>query len=59
MYYVSLIFLVNMYELFFKRCITTVNTFQKILDNSTRKPKEIGVDRVSELYNSYLKMVKR
>ena len=48
-----------MYELFFKRCITTVNTFQKNLDNSTRKPKEIGVDRVSELYNSYLKMVKR
>ena len=36
----------------FKRCITAVNTFQMVLDNSTRKPKKIGVDKGSELYNS-------
>ena len=36
----------------FKRCITAVNTFQIVLDNSARKPKKIGVDKSSELYNS-------
>ena len=39
----------------FKRCITTANTFKKIVDNSTRKPKKIGVDKGSERYNSSLK----
>ena len=39
----------------FKRCITTVNTFQKVLHNSTRKPNKIGVDKGSELHNSSIK----
>ena len=32
--------------------ITIVNTFRKILDNSTRKPNKIWVDKGSEFYNS-------
>ena len=35
--------------------ITIVYAFQKILDNSTRKPNKIQVDNDSEFYNSYFK----
>ena len=35
-----------------KKGITIVNVFQKTLDNSTRKPNEIWVDKGSEFYNS-------
>ena len=35
--------------------MTIVNAFQKILDNSTRKPNKIWVDKGSEFYNSSFK----
>ena len=38
-----------------KQDITIFNGFQKILDNSTRKPNHIWVDKGSEFYNSYFK----
>ena len=38
-----------------KKCITIVNAFQKILDNLTRKPKKMWVDKGSEFYNSSFK----
>ena len=38
-----------------KKGITIVNAFQKILDNWTRKPKKIWVDKGSEFYNSSFK----
>ena len=43
-----------------KKGITIVNTFQKILDNSIRKPSKIWVDKGCGFYNSFLKiLVKR
>ena len=43
-----------------KKCITIVKTFQKILDNSVRKPNTVWVDQGSEFYNSsFKKIVKR
>ena len=38
-----------------KKGISIVNAFQKILDNSMRKPNKIWVDKGSEFYNSFLK----
>ena len=38
-----------------KKGISIVNVFQKILDDSNRKPNKIWVDEKSEFYNSYLK----
>ena len=38
-----------------KEGITIVNAFQKILDNSTRKPSKIWVDKGSEFYNCSFK----
>ena len=38
-----------------KNGITIVNTCQKILDDSTRKPNEIQVDKGNEFYNSSFK----
>ena len=35
--------------------ITIVNVFQNILDNSTRKPNKIWVDKDSEFYKSFFK----
>ena len=35
--------------------VTTVSAFQKILDDSKRKPNKIRVDKGSEFYNSFLK----
>ena len=38
-----------------KRGITTTNAFQKILDESNRKPNKIWVDKSSEFYNRSVK----
>ena len=38
-----------------KTVITIVNTFQKILDSSNRKPNEIWVDQGSDFYNKLFK----
>ena len=35
--------------------ISIVNAFQEILDNSTREPNKISVDKESKFYNSYFK----
>ena len=37
--------------------ITIVNAFQKILDNSTRKPNKTYVDKGSEFYNGSKVMI--
>ena len=36
-----------------KKDVSIVNAFQKILDDSNRKPKKIWVDKGSEFYNNY------
>ena len=36
-----------------KKCVSTVNAFQKILDDSTRKPNKILVENGSEFYNNF------
>ena len=38
-----------------KKAVTVVNAFQKILDDSTRKPKKIWVVKGSEFKNSSFK----
>ena len=38
-----------------KKGITTTNAFQKILDESNRKPNKIWVDKGSEFYNRSMK----
>ena len=38
-----------------KKSVTIVNEFQKILDDSKRKPNKIWVDKGSEFYNSSMK----
>ena len=38
-----------------KKCITMTNAFQKVLDESGRKPNKIWVDKGSELYNVLMK----
>ena len=38
-----------------KKCVTVVNTFQRILNNSTRKPNKLWVDKGSEFYNISMK----
>ena len=62
-YCALLTFLVNMLGLFLwktKKGVRIVNAFQKVLDNSGRKPNKIWVDKGSEFYNSsFKKMVKR
>ena len=35
-----------------KKCVSIVNAFQKIVDDSDRKPNKIWVDKGSEFYNS-------
>ena len=57
-HYVFSIFLVNMLGLFLskpKKSITITNAFQKILNESGRKPKQIWVDKGSEFYNRSIK----
>ena len=46
-YYALLIFLANMHGLFPQKTklVTFVNAFQKILDDSKRKPNKIWVDQ--------------
>ena len=38
-----------------KKDVSIVDAFQKILDNSNRKPNKIWVDKGSEFYNSSFK----
>ena len=38
-----------------KKGVSIVNAFQKILDDSNRKPNKIWVDKGSEFYNNYFK----
>ena len=38
-----------------KKSVSIVNAFQKILDDSNRKPNKIWVDKGSEFYNSSFK----
>ena len=38
-----------------KKAITVTNVFQKVLDESSRKPNQIWVDKGSELYNRSMK----
>ena len=49
----SLIFLANILLLFL---VTAVNAFQKILNNSKRKPKKIWLDKGSKFYNNSFKI---
>ena len=37
-----------------KKRVTIVDAFQKILDDSNRKPNKIWVDKRSEFYNNFL-----
>ena len=49
-----LIYIVNMVGLFhwkIKKGVTIVNAFQKIFNDSGRKPNKIWVDKGSEFYN--------
>ena len=39
-----------------KKDITIVNAFQKILNDSKRKPNKIWVDKGSECYNRSMKL---
>ena len=39
-----------------KKGITVIHAFQKILDESGRKPNKIWVDQVSEFYNTSVKL---
>ena len=39
----------------YKKSVSIVNAFQKILDDSARKPSKIWVDKGSEFYNSSVK----
>ena len=50
-------FLVNMLGLFLWKIkkVSIVDAFQKILDDSNRKPNKIWVDKRSEFYNSSFK----
>ena len=46
-------------DYFFKRKkkeIAVINAFQKILNESNRKPNKIWVDKVSEFYNRSMKL---
>ena len=38
-----------------KKGVSIVNVFQKILDDSNRKPNKIWTDKGSEFYNNYFK----
>ena len=38
-----------------KKCIAITNTFQKILNESNRKPNKIWLDKYSEFYNRSMK----
>ena len=38
-----------------KKSVSIFNAFQKLLDDSTRKPNKTWVDKGNEFYNSYFK----
>ena len=38
-----------------KKCVSIVDAFQKILDDSNKKPNKIWVDKGSEFYNNSFK----
>ena len=38
-----------------KKCVSTVNEFQKIINDSARKPNKIWVDKGNEFYNNFFK----
>ena len=38
-----------------KKGVSIINAFQKILNDSARKPKKIWVDKASEFYNNSIK----
>ena len=51
-------FIVNINGCFYQKIqkgVTVVNAFQKLLDNSKRKPNKIWVDKGSEVYNRSMK----
>ena len=50
-----MLFLVNMLGLQDKEGIAITDAFQKILDDSNRKPNKIWVDKGSKFYNSSFK----
>ena len=52
-----MILLVNMLRLFLGKTkgVSIVDAFQKILDDSNRKPNKIWVDKGSEFYNNSFK----
>ena len=53
-----LLFLANMLGLFLlkdKKGVSIVDAFQKILDDSNRKPNKIWVDKGSKFYNNSFK----
>ena len=55
-----MIFLVNMHGLFLwkiKKNIRITNAFQKVLDQSNRKPNKLWVDKISEFYNGSMKLL--
>ena len=45
----------HLYSLKDKKGIVITNAFQKVLDESNRKPNKIWVDRGSEFYNRSMK----
>ena len=58
-YYALLTFIANMHGLFLwikKKRIKIINTFQKILDESTGKPSKIWVDEDSNFFNRPTKL---
>ena len=42
-----------------KKRVFIVNAFQKILDDSKRRPNEVWVDQGSEFYSNYFKTQKK
>ena len=46
-----------MLRLFLWKIISIVDTFQKLLDKSGRKPNKIWVDKESGFYNNFLKQL--
>ena len=57
-YYALIVFSINTHELSLwklENVITITNAFQKILDESNRKPNKIWVHRASEVYDRSMK----
>ena len=54
-YWYILVNMLGLVSLKVKKGVSTVNAFQKILDDSNRKPNKIWGDKGSEFYNSSVK----